>query len=205
MLGIMCIIIIRPLTPEEQKEWEKKLTQYAYIVSVTSNTLIEVNKAANEKLTGIPLGVTVSLTNALLVGLEKVYDILSGAYDEVKDGKWPDFTSEVPFPPAPSPPPSNIDGSPSWFETSWRTVQDDLDYLALHNGKIALLLPPIVAAGDELVRELQKYFPPDNGYKYPSLKSFPSFPTAKPHPAKCDGQTTQVQIGHPVEFSINIQ
>ena len=68
-----------------------------------------------ETVTGKPLGVMDSLIRSIYAGLEKVHGELRYAYDQVQDGKWPDFTNEVPFPPAPPPPPSSTSDMPSWF------------------------------------------------------------------------------------------
>ena len=165
----------RKLTPEQQKDWEKKLIQYAYVVSITGEILLGVDKLVKEKVTGKPLAIMDSLIRSIYVGLEQVYTMLKGGYDQVKAGKWPDFTNEVPFPPPLPPPPSSPTDTPSWFVIAWKTIEDGLNLLAQRSSKIAEFLPPIEAAGDELVKDLTHYFPPSHNHQIPTLTSFPAF------------------------------
>jgi len=197
----------RPLTPQQQQDWEKKLTRHAYIVSMASNVLLGVYKTAKEMLKGTALSKIISSVDAVYAGLKKVYGILSDAYKEVKEGKRPDFSGEVPFPVAPPVPPeaSNCHDSPSWFMAAWKIVEDGLKLLAKKHTKLAKFLHHIKEAGDDLVEELQKHFSPDHFHKYPTLSSFPSFPTAQLHPVKSYGQGVQAKMGQPVQFSINLQ
>ncbi len=167
------------LTAEEQKDWEEKLTKYAYEVSITCNILLGIDKIVKEKLSGKPLGVLDSLIQAVYAGLLKVYDMLSTAEDQVKKGQKPDFTGDIPFPPAPPPLPEPSQ-APSWFQIAWNTVEDALNLLAEKNAKIAEFLPPIEAAGDELVKDLEKYFP-STGFEagtlsFAELDGFPKRP-----------------------------
>ena len=163
----------RKLTPEQQKDWEKKLVEYAYIVSISGEILLGIDKLVKEKVTGKPLAVMDSLIRSIYAGLQKVYSMLKDAYDQVKAGKWPDFTSEVPFPkPLPNLPSSKSD-MPNWFVLAWKTIEDALNLLAQRSSKLAEFLPAIEAAGDELVKDLTHYFPPSNEV---TLTSFPAFP-----------------------------
>ena len=176
--------IYRPLTPEQQKDWEKKLTQYAYINNITCEVLLGVDKLVKEKAKGKMLGIIDSLIRAIYAGLEKVYSILKDAFDQVQAGKSPDFTNDVPFPPVPPSMPSFTGKFPSWFMIAWKTVEAGLNLLAERNSKIAEFLPPIEAAGDELVKDLQYYFPPNHQHQLPDLQEFPTLPPSKSDPPK---------------------
>ena len=125
------------------------------------------------------LGIIDSLIRGLYAGLEQVYTMLFDAYNQVKEGKWPDFTGSVPFPSAPTPLPAKTDDMPSWFETSWNIVRYSLNLLATKNSQIATILPSIEVAGDELVESLLEYFPPSYQNKIPDFPSFPSLPAMK--------------------------
>ncbi|XP_065914048.1 uncharacterized protein [Dysidea avara] len=161
------------LTPEQQQDWEKKLMQYAYIVTITCDVLMGIDKIVMEKLTGKPLGIVDSTIRAVYAGLSKVYTMLQDGYKQAQAGQKPDFTNELPFPDQPSPLPANAKDFPSWFMVAWNTVKNALNLLAARNPKTAEFLPPIEAAGDELVKDLQQYFPSQDIY---AMKAFPEIP-----------------------------
>jgi len=100
--------------------------------------------------------------------------MLKDGYDQVKAGKAPDFTNEIPFPPPLPSPPSETSDMPSWFMLAWKAVEGGLNLLAQRSSKIAEILPPIQAAGDEMVKDLIKYFYPSHQHQIPNLTSFPS-------------------------------
>ena len=137
-----------------------------------------IDKLVKEKATGKALGVMDSLIRGIYAGLEKVYSELKDAHDQVQAGKWPDFTNEVPFPPAPPPPHSSSADMPSWFMIAWKAIKDGLNLLAQKSSKIAEFLPSIEAAGDELVKDLLQYFSPSHQHQIPALTSFPAFPAS---------------------------
>ena len=137
--------------------------------------LLGIDKLVKEKVMNKKaLGIIDSSIRGVYAGLEKVYSMLKDAYDQVQDGKWPDFTQEVPFPPAPSPPPSSPSDMPSWFIIAWKVIENGLNFLATRNSKIAEFLPPIEAAGNELVKDLMQYFSPSHNHQIPTLTSFPA-------------------------------
>ena len=139
-----------------------------------------VDKEVKEKVTDHTiLGIIDSSIRGIYAGLEKVYGILKDAYDQVQDGKWPDFTNEVPFPLPPPPPPATTSDMPSWFMLAWKSIENGLNLLAQRNSKIAEFLPPIIAAGNELVQDLMKYFPPSLQHQIPILLGFPPFIAVK--------------------------
>jgi len=144
---------------------------------MTCDGLNMVDKAVEAKVTGKPLGIMDSLIRATYAGLEKVFTMVQDAYNDVQQNKYPDFTGDVPFPPAPSPPSSKSADAPSWFMLSWKTVEDGLNLLATKNAKLAEFLPPIEAFGDELVKDLQQYFPSSSNI--PDLHAFPSLPPSR--------------------------
>jgi len=163
----------RKLTPEQQQDWEKKLMQYAYIVTTTCDVLMGVDKIVMEKLTGKPLGVVDATIRAIYAGLSKIYTMIQDGYKQAQAGQKPDFTNELSFPDLPSPLPADANGFPSWFMVAWNTIKNALSLLAARNYKIAELLPPIEAAGDELAKDLQQYFPSQDFY---AMKAFPEIP-----------------------------
>ena len=123
-------------------------------------------------------GVMDSLIRSIYAGLLKIYSMLSDAYKQVQNKKYPDFTNDVPFPPAPPPIPSNPTDMPSWFMSAWEAIQGALNFLADENSKIAEILPPIEAVGNELVKDLQKYFSPSKQDQFRTLTGFPKSPPA---------------------------
>jgi len=114
---------------------------------------------------------------AIYGGLDKTFTIVQDAYNDVKQNKYPDFTGEVPNPPALPPQPSIYADLPFWCMLLWRTVEYALLLLANKNAKLAEILPPMEESGDELVKELQPYFPPSSFT--PHLHTFPSLPPSK--------------------------
>ena len=158
--------------------------QYANINSIICEVLLGVDKLVKEKVTGKMLDIMDSSIRAIYTGLEKVYGMLKDAFNQVKAGKWPDFTNDIPFPPPPPPTPSSTGDVPSWFMISWKTVEAGLNLLAERNSKIAEFLPPIEAAGNELVKDLQYYFPPNHQHQLPDLQVFPTLPPSKSDPPK---------------------
>ena len=159
------------LNPKEKKDWEKKLTTYAYEVNIACQVLLGVDKTVKKKLTGKPLGIVDSVIRAVYAGLQKVYQMLADAKKQVDQGNAPDFTGDIPFPPPLPPIPSDPNQNVSWFTIAWGTVKDMLNLLAEKSPKLAEFLPPIEAAGDELVKDLKKYFPSTKG------DVFPAYPT----------------------------
>ena len=147
------------LTPEQQTEWKKKLTNYAYEVSIACDALNAMQKVIQGKVSGTVFKVMDASIRAVYAGLLKVYDMLNDAMSQVKKGLMPDFTGEIDFPPQPPPLPSDPSKIPSWFQIAWKTIEDSLNLLAQKNPKLAEYLPPIEAAGNELVKDLEKYFP----------------------------------------------
>lgn len=150
--------------------------QYAYIDSVVCNILVKINEEVKEKVTDQKATETTnSLIKNTTTGLEKVYSMLEEAHNIVEAGKWPDFTNEVPAPPAPAPPPSSISDMPSWYMITWTTIKDGLSLLTQRNSKIAEVTPPIEVSGDELVKDLMQYFSPSHQHQIPALTTFPPF------------------------------
>ena len=163
------------MTPEEQKNWEKKLTQYALIITTTSTALLEIDKLVRKEMKGPKLAVVDSLIRALYAGLESCQSLLSDAMAKVKAGKMPDFNGDVAFPkPLPNFPANNED-MPSWFMLNWEIIESTISLVATKNPKLAIILPPIEAGGRELVNELQHYFPLDK--KLSASVDSPDFPT----------------------------
>ena len=167
----------RQLTPEEQKLWERKLTQYALIITATGTALLDIDKLVRKELKGVPLAVLDSLIRAMYVALQNCHGLLNEAMTRVKAGKMPDFNSDIPFPKPPPKLPENSNDIPSWFMLNWDLVEQVIALVATRNSKLAKMLPMIEAGGRELVKELQNYFPPDHLNKLPTSGSFPHFPT----------------------------
>jgi len=136
-----------------------------------------VDKEVEAKVTGKALGIIDSSIRATYAGLEATFTMVKNAYTDIQNNKYPDFSGDVPFPQPPSPPPTKSADAPSWFMLSWKLVKDALNFLATKNAKLAEFLTPIEAAGDELVKDLQKYFPPSSNI--PDLHTFPSLPPSK--------------------------
>lgn len=167
MAFVLCLC--SKLTPEQKEDWEKKLRQYAYIVTITCDALVGIDKLVTEKLTEKPLGVMDSVIRGIYAGLAKVYTMLKDGHEQAQAGTKPDFSNELPFPDNPPPlPGSNTDFS-SWWMIAWNIVKSGLSMLATKNSKIAEIFPPIEAAGDELVKDLEKYFPSQIGVEFPVL------------------------------------
>ena len=147
------------MTPQQQQDWEKKLKQYAYIITTTCDVLLGIDKLVMEKLKGKPLGIMDATIRSIYAGLAKVFTMLHEAYEQAQAGTKPDFTNELPFPDKLPVLPANPTEFPSWFTIAWKTVENTLNALATRNSKLAEFLPPVEAGGDELVKDLAKYFP----------------------------------------------
>lgn len=180
----IAITLYRELTPEEQANWEKKLTQYALIITTTSTALLETDKLVRKEMKGKALAMVDSLIRSVYAGLESCHSLLSGAMVKVKEGKMPDFNGSIPFPKPPPELPTNSDDMPSWFMLNWELVDSVIALVATRSPTLAAMLPPIEAGGRELVNELQHYFPPDHLNKFPTSVDFPDFPTAATSTAK---------------------
>jgi len=151
----------RKLIPEQQNDWEKKLKQYAYIVNITCDVLTGIDKIVTEKLSGKAKALLDSAVRAVYAGLSKLHSMLQSGYQQAQSGIKPDF-SELPFPDPLPPLPSKADHFISWFQLAWKHVDDAMKIVAVGNSEIAELLPPIEAAGNELVKDLQEHFPSKN-------------------------------------------
>lgn len=142
-------------------------------------------KAVQEKLEdGKAKKIVLSSCDAVSAGLLAAYYMFQKAYIDVKAGKKPDFKATIPFPPPPPSPPSGDADSISWFQLGWDAVRAALSVAAQKSDKLAEIFGPLEAAGDQLVKDLDKYFGPTKpGEKLPlaenALEVFPPTPRSR--------------------------
>ena len=163
----------KKLTPDQIKEWSTRLIGYANYVNIVDDIVVLVHQIVLEKAkTNTAVKIVLATLDSVSVGLRGVYDEFKVGYDEVQKGSAPDFEAPIPFPP---PPPSIPDkgGAVSWFQLGWSIVRSALNAVALKFSKLELILGPLDKAGDELVKQLNKYF------GQAALFEFPAEPTSK--------------------------
>lgn len=166
------------LTPEEQKEWEEKMQKYGYICSISGNIIYLIRQVVNEKITDKTIKDAVLTTcDTVLAGLHEAWSEFNNANEQAKKGIKPDFSYTPPFPPAP---PSPSDDPVSWWQLGWNAIKLTLDAIAAHNKKLGEIMPTLDAAGDELVKDLNKYFGSPKGSS-PTV-SWSNHNTAGPFP-----------------------
>lgn len=178
----------RKPSPEELKDWKKKLIAYANYIDIVDNLIVIMKKVIEDKLSGTAQKVVLALSDAVSAGLISAYNMFKSAYGEVLKGKAPDFTSSIPFPPPPPfSSPSKDTDSISLFQLTWNIVKGALNVAGQKSSKLAEYLGPLDVSGDELVKDLNKYFG--------KPEEHPSEALRKPFPAAQPPATQQVQRG----------
>lgn len=181
MLHFFPLLFRKKLTPEQQKDWEKKLIAYANYVYITDTAVVGIIKIVQEKLRdSTAKKVVLSSCDAVIAGMQKAYDMFKSGYEQVKKGYKPDFTKEIPFPPKPPGFPTDKDYV-SWFQLAWNIIESGLNLAAQHSSKLAEILPPLEAAGDQLVKDLKKYFGAPKKESLQEMDPPGSFPTLTKH------------------------
>ena len=117
-------------------------------------------KIVQEKQSGTAQKILLASCDATVTGLQAAYKMMYDAYGEVQKGNKPDFTGTIPFPPPPPSPPSSPDQGVSWFQLAWNIIESALDLAAQKSPKLAEIMGPLSQAGDQLVKDLDKYFGP---------------------------------------------
>ena len=163
------------------------MISYANYLSVVDDIIVVIMKIIQEKLgDGTTKKAILASCDSIVAGIQKAYDVFKTGYSDAKEGKKPDFTHDVDFPPAPPTPSSYSDGV-SWFQLSWNAIRSILDAIALKSTKLAEFIPIVTAAGDKLVEDLDKAFgkpkdkPKESSTKPQNreLELHESFPTLK--------------------------
>ena len=166
------------LTPEEKKEWKEKMQKYAFICSIAGNVVFLIKEIVHKKISDKTIQDAVMTTcDAVLTALDKAWSEFNNAYQQAEKGIKPDFSYNPPFPPAP---PTPSDDPVSWWQLGWNAIKLTLDAIAAHNKKLGEIMPLLDAAGDELVKDLNKYFGSPKGSS-PTV-SWSNHNTAGPFP-----------------------
>ena len=166
------------LTPEEKKEWKEKMQKYGYICSISGNTVLLIKEIVHTKISDKTVKDAILTTcDTVLDGLDKAWSVFDNAYQQAEKGIKPDFSYNPPFPSAP---PTPSDDPVSWWQLGWNSIKLTLDAIAAHNKKLGEIMPVLDAAGDELVKDLNKYFGSPKG-SLPTV-SWSNHNTAGPFP-----------------------
>ena len=139
---------------------------YANYVRIVDEVAILIHEVVKARIMDeTAKHIFMAILGSISAGGMSVYTEFKSAFDKVvKDGVVPDFEGEIPFPP---PPPSIPDerSAVSWFQLGWNAIESALYIAAQKSSKLRAALDPLEKAGNELVKELNKYF---GKLKFPS-------------------------------------
>ncbi len=134
---------------------------YAYYISAVDNVIVGVSKFVQGKsIDKSDKDAILASCQATVAGIQKVYAVFRTGYTDAQAGTMPKFSPDTPTAPI-SPGPPLLPGSyVPWFQNNWKGINAVLQAVGPKSPDLVPLIPTLTSAGDQLLGQLNKSFPP---------------------------------------------